>query len=141
MTKFAPHQISHALHFLLDLDQGDAGVAHQILVDIQKPVLALVLLLGDEYIGQAHNGLGKGEQDKGGDHLENNMTDGYLHYRIRGDGGQPLRIGGQHGDRHEEERAEYIVDKIDDRRALGVVFRVDRGQEGGHRGADVDATD
>ena len=77
-----PHQLGHALHLTADLQQGDAGISHQVDVDVFQPGGILVLLLGNQLVGQLYHQVGAGQQQHGGNHLEDKKIgkEGMYHF-------------------------------------------------------------
>ena len=134
-------QTSHALHLIADLQQGDAGGAYQIYVDVFQTAGVLVLLLGHQQVGELDHLIGQRQQHRGGDHLEDDMHHGHLEHGVRHNAFNKLGIRQEQGDGGHDDGAHQIVDQIDHGGPLGVVPGVHGGQDRGHGGADVDAAD
>ena len=133
------HQPGHPVNLGADLQHGDAGVAHQVDVDVLQSGGVLVLLLGNQLVGQPDHQLRGGQQQGGGHHLEDDVDHGDLE---RGTGHQALNelgIGQQQRDGGHDDGAHHVVDQVDHGGPLGVVPGAHGGQNGGHGGADVDA--
>ena len=136
-----PDQLGHPLYLVADLQQGHAGGADQMHVDIFQAAGILVLLLGHQQVGELHDLIGQRQQHGGGDHLEDDVDHGDLEHGVRNDAFNELRIGEGQGDNGHDHRAHHVVDQIDHGSPLGIVPGVHRGQDGGHGGADVHAAD
>ena len=136
-----PHQLAHPVHLAADLQQGNAGVAHQVHVDEFQPGGILVLLLGNQLIGELYHQVGAGQQDDRGNHLEEDVHHRHLEHGVRDQPLHQLGIGQEHGDQGHDHAAHHVVDQINHGGPLGIVPGAHGGQDGGHGGADVDTAD
>ena len=132
-------QARHALHLIADLQQGDAGRAHQVHVDVLQAAGILMLLLGHQQIGELDHLIGQGQQHRSGDDLEDDMDHRHLEHGVRHKGLHPLRIGQREGDNGHDHRTHQVVDQIDHGGPLGVIPGIHGSQNGGHGRANVNA--
>ena len=139
--KVGADQAGHPLHLIADLQQGDAGRAHQVHVDEFQTAGILVLLLGHHQVGELYHLIGQGQQHRGGNHLEDDVHQGDLEHGIRNQPLNKLGIGQRQGDNGHNHRAHQVVDQVDHGCPLGIVPGVHGSQNGGHGRADVDAAD